>query len=817
MKKRINLILCVLIVVALLATVFVGCVPENKPTKEEVKYAVTPLADLTDYSSTANKQPVYYTTSTTEYTEARNNLEAKIKTQKSYYDAYAAGESTYLKYDGKNLNGGTEEDIDGEQSSLLKILAHADADQLIYVLGYSGLAQDKMISLISYIAEDGTGAADEANISKATGLIEDYEAIREWSDIVDRGTSTAAGQTAYKNRARKSRAMNKRLFDTGMDGGDAGRAILEVFEYVQIVTEEMRATYNEEHVGAILDNMTEYFKKELLDYDTVVLIRANNYRRWGNAGQGKTAMNKEVKYDVEAHSYEGSYSKPTSTSAQTYGDAGLVQAYGYSFEYERGNYNALNDTDFEKELTYRFATKLSNDEAKDYSRIQRTQYEKAFRYSEAFYNKYYTALDPINVAQETYEGAVFGFNNSDRVNGDRFDGASSTIKVQGVGGNETEETISVDLGGDTKVQNRDKNKNFYADMSYQAIKIGLHDQLIAGDMQHYYWGIEQNVLDQNNANNDRMSDNAGTQAKGNFNLKIVNLKMADFVLSTFVDEKNTGGLANLMKAQTRLYLADYARLINAYRRQVVRELAKLEKEGVLVARVVENSNSKEIVYDLANGAYTPEQQITVRDNIGRAAAMIKNLNNKRSTLDVDSKDTTLLSTDWKVISDQIKATVNYNYNELGVANWGAKSKKLDDVLIHKDENGKYDTNWATSVFVNNNSQVLAYSSGQVALEFRVGNRLSNDGKVEHAPYKDIVYGYSGEQLTTIISAHDDGEGLTFSALTANTGSATLTATPQTDEYYYLVCDDQTGKYYYKVLTSDIVEYDLTLFVYYKVQ
>lgn len=809
MKKRINLILCVLIVVALLATVFVGCVPDKKPSKEEIKYAVTPIDPLTDYSSTANKPPIYYTASSEAYLEARNNLEAKIKTQKSYYDAYAAGESTYLKYDGKNLNDGTEENIDGEQSSLLKILAHADADRLIYVLGYSGLAQDKMISLISYVAEDGTGASDEANISKATGLIEDYEAIREWSDIIDLGEDDSE-HNVYKNRARKSRAMNKRLFDTGMDGGDAGRAILEVFEYVQIVTEEMRATYNEEHVGAILDNMTEYFKKELLDYDTVVLIRANNDRRWGNAGQGKGAMNKEVVYNGTS-SYAGSYEKPAA-------DGALVQAYGYSFEYERGNYNALNDTDFEKELTYRFATKLSLAEAKDYSRIQRTQYEKAFRYSEDFYAKYYNALDPINLAQEKYEGAVFGFNNSDRASGDRFDGASSIIKVQGVGGDETEEIISVDLGGDKRVtdQDRDKNKNFYADMSYQAIKIGLKDQLIAGDMQHYYWGIEKNIENQNDANNDRMSDNAGTQAKGNFNLKIVNLKMADFVLSTFISEKNTGGLSNLMKAQTRLYLADYARTINAFRRQAVRELAKLEKEGVLVAKVAENGNGKEIVYELANGEYSPEQKDAVRDNIGRAAAMIKNLNNKRSALDVGSKDTTLRSTEWSVISKQINDTVNYNYNELGAANWGAKSKKLDDVLIKKDENGNYDTNWATSVFVNNNSQVLAYSSGQVALEFRVGTRLSNDGKIERAPYKDIVYGYSGEKLTSIISAHDDGEGLEFATLQANAGSAALTATPQTDKYY-LACDEQRGKYYYEVSTDAVVEYDLTLFVYYKVQ
>lgn len=807
MKKRKKLIICVLAVVVMVATLFVGCTPTDKPTKDDVKYAVTPLADLTDYSSTANKPAVPYTTTSSDYTEVRDKLAAKIKTQKSYYDACENGASTYVEYKGNDLVTGETKTIDGEQSSLLKLLAHADADQLIYVLGYSGLAQDKMIKLVEYIAKEGTVAYSQSKPKEATGLIEDYEAIRDWGNKLD-SDGDDAQHTIYKNRARKSRAMNEKLFATGMDGGDAGRVMLEVFEYVQVVAEEMRDTYNKNHVGAGLADMTEYFKKELLDYDTVVLIRANNDRRWGTAGQVKGAMNKKVSFN--GNNYNGSYSKPSTDSA-------LVQAYGYSFEYERGNYNALTEEEFEKELDYRFKNNLSLDEAKEYSRIQRKQYEKAFRYSYEFYNnKYYPALDPINLAQENYEAKVFGFNNSDSVDGEKFYGASSKIKVQGVGGTKTEETITVDLGGDKRVQNRDKNKNFYADMSYQAVKIGLKDQLIAGDMQHYYWGIDDNVKAQNDANNDRMSDNAGTQAKGNFNLKLVNLKMADFVLSTFVSEKNTGGLANLMKAQTRLYLADYARTINAYRRQVVRELAKLEKEGVLKAEPYEIDNGKEIHYELQTGAYTDTQKDTIED-IGRAAAMIKNLNNKRSELDVDSKDTSLLSTDWKVISGQIKDTVNYNYNELGAANWGAKSKKLDDVLIHKDENGKYDTNWATSVFVNNNSAVLAYSSGQVAIDFRVASGLSNDGKISgRTSYKDIVYGYSGETLNAIISAHDDGGGLNFSTLTSNSGATTYTATAKKDKYY-LVWDDQTGNYYYEVSIDKIIEYDMALFVLYDIR
>lgn len=820
MKKKINLIICMLLAVAVFATIFIGCQPPD-PAPKPVNYAVKPLNDLTDFSSTATKAAVVYTVDGA-YTDARNNLAAKIKTEKSYFDAFNGDADNYTRYTADDLETGTATPVEGryeegervEQSSLIKILAHADPDQLIYVLGYSGLEKPEMISLIDYIAKDGTGAMDDANISRSTGLIEDYEAIRKWSDEVDeKGTSTQDGQTAYKNRARKSRAMNKRLFDTGMDGGDAGRAMLEVFEYVQIIAEDMRETYNEAYAGAPLDNMTEYFKKELLDYDTIVLIRANNDRRWGTAGQVKTAMNKEVKYNETTHSYSESYQKPAA-------DAGLVQAYGYSFEYERGNYNALSDDDFEKELTYRFKNSMTTDEAKDYRRIQSAQYEKAFRYSEDFYKKYYESLNPINVAQEKYEGAVFGFTNEDRKEtGHPFKDVSSTIYVQGVGGDMTEPEIKVNLGG--------TSAGSYSDMTYNALQVGLGDQLKAGDMQHYYWAIDDNVIEQNNANNDRMSSDAGSQAKGSFNLKLVNLKMADFVLSTFVNEKNAKGLTNIMKAQTRLYVADYTRMVKAFRRQVVRQLAELEKEGVLVARRVGN----DIRYEFATGvtSYTSEQQEAVRDNIGRASAMINSLDGKRLSTNIDNRFATLANTKWDTIAKQIKDTATYNYNQHG-ANiaWGKKSKILEGLLIKKKDDGSYDTNWETSVFVSNNSNVLAYSSGQINVDFRIAtasafsqNGVINDGRTSFGD----VYGYSGDTLKTIIDSqnYDDNniaQGIEFAEVSLNNGTKYKAKTDKFYLKYVYTGANQTqgtpesGKYYYEVLATDVMEYDITLVVEY---
>lgn len=842
MKKRIKLILCVITVVAMLATATIGCsgCTPPTPTPTKVDYAVTPIADLTDYSSTAGKAAVVYNTADTKYTDARNSLAAKIETEKSYYESYekyakrvaeANGEEVdlsefkYLRYTADNIKDrteGTETDMVGryennkivEQSSLLKILANAKADQLIYVLGYSGLEQAKMISLITYIAEDGEKAKENPTV--ATGLLEDYDAIREWNDeIEEKGTSTEQGQTAYKKRARKSRAMNKRLFDTGMDGGDAGRAALEVFEYVQIVAEEMRADYNDKHAGAVLDNMTEYFKKELLDYDTLVLIRSNNELRWrlaNSTDKWKVATNKPVVFDENTHSYEGSYTKPNTE------DKDLVKAYGYSFEYERGNYNALSDADFEKELTYRFANRMSDEEAKDYSRIQRTQYEKAFRYSEKFYTGYYEALQPINRAQEKHEGAVFGFTNRDRQEtGHPFKDVSSTIKVQGVGGDVTEEIISVDLGGESA--------GSYAEMSYSALQIGLSDQLKAGDMQHYYWGIETNITAQNGANNDRMSNDTGSQVKGNFNLKLVNLKMTDFILSTFVGENNAAGLTKIMKAQTRLYVADYSRMVKSFRRQVVRELAKLEKEGILEA----TRDGNDIKYVLKEGAsYDDDQQKSVEKNIGRASVMINNLENTRKLVNISNRDTTLNQVVWTQISSQIKDAADFNYSQEFGANvaWGAKSKKLEDLLIKKDANGDYDKNWATSVFVSNNANVLAYSSGQIKVDFQIATTLSENGKVSGRKTYGDVYGYSGDTLKAIIAAqnYDDNniaQGLSFPEVSNSSGAKYKAVMTK----FYLKHDytaanptngaQEISKYYYEVSEDEAMEYDIVLFVGYE--
>lgn len=811
MKKKINILICVCILVAVLATVFAGCTPPT-PVDNTVKYAVTPLADLTDYSSTATKAAVSYNEAGDGYADARNALEAKIKTEKSYYDNFAEGEATYLRYTAADLVNGVETQIVGryeagervEQSSLIKILAHADADQLIYVLGYSGLEQSKMISLINYIAKDGANAKDKP--SEATGLIEDYQAIQDWNNEYDAETNDDAKQEIYKKRARKSRAMNARLFATGMDGGDAGRAIIEVFEYAQIVAEEMRTEYNLNNGNDTIDNMTDYFKKELLDYDTVVLIRANNDRRWGTEGQSKNAMReKDVVYNQSAHNYNGSYAKPSA-------DAALVQAYGYSYDYEHKNYDSLSNEDFEKELVYRFKSRMELDEAKDYSRIQRTQYEKAFRYSDSFYTKYYAALHPINECQEKYERFVFGFTDEDVADGDPiFKGASSTVKVQGVGGDATEDIISVDMGG--------RSATSYSYYTKQAMDIGIKDQLKAGDMQHYYWGIEANIKAQNEANNDRMSTNAGNQAKGEFNLKLVNLKMTDFVLSTFVNEKNTAGLANLMKAQTRLYVADYARMTKALRRQVVREIAKLEKDGVLKA----TRSGNDVYYVAESGYATPEQQETVRDKIGRTAVMITNLDNKIKDLDVASKETGINGTDWATISTQVRETVEFDYTAKdGKDNWGTKSITLEDQLIRKekdangefvlDENGnkKYDTNWKTSVFVNNNQAVLAYSSGQIDVTFQVGTGVSNDGKIAGTSPREKLYGYSGDTVAEMIS-----DGVSFGNLTGGSGSVTYTATADTNRYY-LKWDSVTGKYYYAVNLNDVLNYDTTLYVRYTI-
>ncbi len=843
MKKLVK-ILALVLIITILCTALVACKPNKDGDKDDDgdkggttngrlangTYNITPLQDLHDYS-TDSVPAVSYTDN--DKAEPIEQLTAKIdELNNEYYD--------------DTLN------------TMQKILKNADATAFINALDYSELPANQMKDLVAYIAS-GTSVDDakkDENVEKATGLIEDYSAIEEWTDEMDGlATTSETYKDIYRKRAKKSYAMNTKLSEIGtstpngkaMDGGQAARALIEVIQYAESVVAGPNMMGAD---GFDTADMTDYFKTVLYakmydigekdagagkyerlatyDWDTsayslLVTIRSFNHLRWGNEGQTKGAVVKT-----------GEYNKANIAA----NDKTIVKAWGYSYDYEMASYKALTKTEYYKNIEYSLMSHFDTDaDAIEAATIQRKLYTKAYRYTGSFYeDKYLPATVPVSQMEELYEACVYGFTTDDSNTWGQkvttFNGVAD-VKIDGLAG-KTEGTISYKLGALS-----DK----YTATFQRGVNVGMTAFLLSTDMEHYYSQQDSNATIKKQAKAQRTMDENSNRAEGQdystvyydalFDLDMENLKSSQFVVDEFLKEDSgSAELGSILKYQIYNYQSDYIRSINQLKTRITMDIQSLVNDGVYTK---ESDGYKKVA-----GAVLSEEQEDVIYEIGRNCAVLDSMKNDFGTFSANNQIQLADGVQWKGndtnegIEGNINTAVKKSYTQYSGKN---KVDTLQNTLIKKiwvnskdataptyenfedipagpDSNNyveDYDTTHQLSRLLNNHDKVVYYTAGQVQIYLQKGVGFSTSAGIEYEKhsspdYDNLIGGYEDE------IGSFDGLSLFERGYGGDIDADGVTYEP--DDTWYLRKEYKDGEmnYFYEVTKDDSFRYDVTLYM-----
>lgn len=823
MKKFCKCVLVAMIAV-IIASVLFGCTPTGggngggnggggggNTSTGRINYGITPIKDLTDYSADSFSATGYATNLDTVADEIAD-LDSKIASLNDEYH-------------------------DCTLNTLQKILKNSDASAIISELGNSGLKKEKMTKLVSYVAgnkEDGGHytLAEAKATTEATGLIEDYSAILEWDDELEEeksahGTDSEAYKTLYKQRYMKSWSMNETLYDTGMDGGDAARALVYIMNYIQTVIKS-------EKMGSDTD-MTEYFKETLFTrvYDLTDVVGDDSKYEYDSDSYSYDASAYEVLIAIRA--YNGVRWSKDQTDAVTSGSQDkknqLIKGWGYSYDYEMGTHKALTKEEYEKNIDYSLKSYLENDEAIEAAAIERKLYSAGYRYSAEFYKKYYSAIKTYAQKEELHEAKVYGFV-PDGTSSTATGSSNNKISVEGAGGSveaalRTEAIIEINMGNIT---------DSYVEQLGKGINVGMESFLLSSDMEYYYSKDDSHVTVQAEATK-KMEQSPSDSAQyynAQFDLEIANLKSSDFIMKEFL-LNSTGNteLQQLLKYQIYNYQSDYIRSAKRLKASIYRDLAELVKEGVYEGSsdgktytLIDATGREEDIYDIGrdnaslNALYTSYGEFeldTQLDLAGNTAFKDSNntqgvSGNVKSVLEQEStiKSSHNGSARLTALKDALikrvyvgKSGKKYTISEAEDAN-----ASLDVINDIEGKEPEYDTDWALSRLFLNHEKVVYYTAGQVNVEFRMLSSTGNSDK-----YND------GDDNATV--AYDEALGKGFlpdrDEITSIVSDVTVGETVYTSNYkWYLKqeYDSASGElnYYYEVTADSSLKYDSILYL-----
>ncbi len=818
MKKLCKYVLVAMITV-IIASVLFGCTPDNngggvnnnnKPTANRKNYGVSVLGDLKDYSADSFSATGYATNLDT-VAEEIADLDSKIASLNDEYH-------------------------DCTLNTLQKILKNSSASDIVAALGQSGLKKEKMSSLIAYVAGNKADGghytqAEAKSTTEATGLIEDYSAILEWDDELEEekslhGTSSDEYKTLYKQRYMKSWSMNETLYNTGMDGGDAARALVYIMNYIQTVIKS-------DNMGGDAD-MTDYFKDVLFTrvYDISDVVGDDDRYEYDSDSYSYDASAYEVLIAIRA--YNGVRWNKDQTDAVIGGDNDkknqLIKGWGYSYDYEMGTHKALTKEEYEKNIDYSLKSYLENSEAIEAAAIERKLYSGGYRYSAEFYKKYYSAIKTYAQKEELHEARVYGFVAD--VSSSTATGSSNKISVEGVGASaspefRTESVIEINIG---------KITDSYVEQLGKGINSGMQSFLLSSDMEYYYSKDDKHVTVQAEATKKMAQNSSDSTAYYNaqFDLEIANLNSSDFVMTEFLIA-STGNkeLQQLLIYQIYNYQSDYIRSAKRLKASLVRSLGELVKEGVYEV----SSDGK--TYSLVD-ATDREEDIY---DIGRDNASLTALYTCYDEFELDTQLDLAGNTDFKDsgntqgISGNVKSVLEQESSIKSGYNGSARLTALKDALIKRvyvgksgkkytiaeaenpdadisvieDVEGKeptYDSDWALSRLFLNHEKVVYYTAGQVNVEFRILNNGGSSDKYN-----------GGDDNATV--AYDEALGGGFlpdrDEIVSVVSDVTIGETVYTSNYkWYLKqeYDSATGElnYYYEITDADSLKYDSILYL-----
>jgi len=663
MKRKFSRYMVVLLAVLLMSVmVAAGCNGCNPPDEVIVtKDIVTPLTDLvdlgvnlTDYAPTGT---VIY--DNTNKANAIADLKAKQDSEKEKHN-YAfdtvSGEYTTNfdygtgEYNWKFMDGEEEEDT----TTFTKIFLFSDTTLLVERMAAAHLSQDMMLKLVAYICRaDATGSG--YNFVNGTGsAIQDYEELDELYDIYDEDDSDAN----YLNLQKKRRKVMHEVFGIfENNAAAASRTVIEMLSYAQeVVNDEMIPDFAEKtntDEVSFREFFTDYDK--LFDYDTLVYFLSFNQ----SSGAPETGgyLLETLDYNVRGDNRKT-----------------MMTLYGYYYQYEKREFDLFTDTEYFRYLDLGLLDYFNtNEEALEYRDFDRKHYEKAYRYSAAFYKLYYQAHFGFQLKQEKFDINVYELQLSSK----RY-------------------ATQMQLGCDT----------------------GLEGTLKMGDVNYEYTGVDKNVTDYNNAAKAYYSISEANRENEEYmpakialvNLEVQQLKSQHYTIMH--DSILAADLTNALKYQIYSFSGDYLRTIASNRKD-------------------------DTIYnvELANLTSGTDEYADKVEEIGRNDAMYENHDyfyNQKGN--VDFQLTAASGYPWKTeIASGIKTTMETDYqayHDLHKVYGGTSGVYVDeyfeDTLFPKiienegagNQKKTYDTTKQISRLADNHENVFRYAYGKINVEYR---------------------------------------------------------------------------------------------------
>lgn len=704
--KKFRIIAAFVLVALASVGILAACVDDSTP--EKIDYGITPLLELTDFGTSEQ----YYAPQALSYNSENhtyNGINASAKAEALQKKIDEQKENFDKRF---NQSSGWEE---VEQSTFEKIFAHATPSGILKSLADAAISVDHMNGLVDYMTGDGV-----------EGFFGQYKHMQDFDKIMNENPeSSTAYQDAYKEQQRLRRKMLQKLGEggtgvegIGLSGDEIGRIIIQLSTYAQtVVNDRMIPVYMN---GA---NIEQYFKAleskgGLFDYDTLVFFKTNETLR------GTVIGTKE-----------------------------LVRAYGFIYQYQvkANSETVLSKADFELELKYRFQSSLTQDEAVDFARIKRLNYAKAYRYSANFYKeKFYPAVNVLEKKQEEIEAEIYEINDGKKVD---------TVTVSG-NGITSEENIEIKLA--TEISKGSKAA-LSSEMSLSGIRVGIESDLLAGDMEYYYNGVDNyknaKSMAAAQANYENSNKSSATSwAPARLQLQLENLRMTYFVLDQFISEGKKAGLSSSLVGQIYAVAADDIKTVNQLKKDLVLMVAKLED--------IDQINDSDAYFNEAA-------------KIGRKNAQLKSFV-KAATEVVSNIDTRIRyanqGAQWENIRSEVKSAIEADYSKYKVTDKGTtpqlnymqfllvkqtfteNNKKIDyikGVDGHEPQNPAttidYDTEHGISQLYVNEKQVLYHTAGIIEVNFQKVGTVSAeaDGSVT-ITYQTYVTReiQSGETLKT---------------------------------------------------------------------
>lgn len=599
----------------------------------------------------------------------------------SYYDVPALAYNDYTAEKAKladRIESKQEDAQDPETSSIIKIFAASDAEQIILAMGRAALPTAKMTKTVYYLAGEET--ISEANIDEKvqSGT---WTLTPGWSFFDDliyylklKNISGSKYSTSYDkdNTNRQFRNMAGKILSIGMTGDEFARITTYLQVYSLDVVKDMAGG------KTIGTNEFDTYCKTYLDYETLVYLHAFN--EYYNGGAGKSDC---------------------------------VELYGYYYDYNKNKYNAISDVDFEKEIQYSYYNIFTDEEWLEYIAIRRDYYANAYRYSDTFYNDFYSKNFSFQEKKEEREYVIYGYNKY-------------------------------------------SNLTYTGEMRQAITGNGLEGLLAIKDWMWCYGGNEEAMKAYNQANtNYENGKKGGSEAEnqGKFYYEMEQLKMVSYLFDNVSIVNISGLLRNIIYKYSSSMLED----ISA--RQKVITLINDGKKAPADATTL-----------LAGIAEDKKKEYAT----GKIKAIINQMKATYSNVGISQKAQKATNISWASMKVEIEHALNYDYSILST--WAEKVERLEDLVIKRkydcgaglDEeclkgNGHaecekvYDTEHTISQFVSNYQLILRYAEGTVSVNFQQNkydnpNHKNNYRIDKYASELPITYrcGYGQTQKVTAL-------------------------------------------------------------------